>query len=85
MSIVSAVVVKDRKIRFVRGHYRDIMKILDSRKPSAKKIVDAGYIVFDLDRKIVLNCQSAFRITDLSKGDLSSILSEWRVLDYANW
>ena len=85
MSIVNAVIIKDRKIRFARNHYREIMGILDKKMPRAKKPIDAGYIIVDLDRKILLNCQDAFNISDLKKSDWRRILSEWRVMDYAKW
>ena len=40
MSIVNAVIIKDRKIRFARKHYREIMGILDKKMPRAKKPID---------------------------------------------
>ncbi len=85
MSIVNAVIIKDRKIRFVRKHYREIMKILNEKKPRAKQFLDAGYIIVDLDRKIILNCQDAFSLLDLKKNELRKLFSEWRVMDYAKW
>ena len=85
MSIVNAVIIKNKKIRFVRQHYRDIMKILNKKKPHARNFIDAGYIIVDLDRKVLLNCQDAFPLTDLKKNELRNMFSEWRVLDYAKW
>ncbi len=85
MSIVNAVIIQDRKIKFTRKHYREIMKILNKKKPGAKKFIDAGYIIVDLDRKVLMNCQDAFPLSDLKKNELRNMFSEWRVLDYANW
>lgn len=67
MSYVHLLIAKDDCIYLVNVHYRTAMKLLEKGVegilPLLKpKFLDAGYIVLDLNRKTVINSQSAFPI-----------------------
>ena len=85
MSTVHAVIIKDKKIQYATKHYRKIMEMLNTSKLTPRKMLDAGYILIDLDKKILLNCQNAFSLHDLDEKEWLGILSKWRLLDYAKW
>lgn len=61
MSFVNVFMVKDDSVFFVRVHYRELKNILrEPRKYVAKlapKFLDAGYVILDLNRKIVFDGQ----------------------------
>lgn len=64
MSFVQVVVVKDEQCYVASMHFRAAMKliqgdlsVLDSLK---SKFVDAGYLIVDLNRKLLVNGQGAF-------------------------
>ena len=67
MSYVNLFIVKDDCVYFVSVHYRTAMKLLgggiDRALPLLKsKFLDAGYLVIDANKKIIINGQSAFSI-----------------------
>ncbi len=70
MSILSAIIIKNRKIFFVQGHYRKIMKCFlnsfdcISRNEFLDYYVDGGYIIVDFDRKMIVNGQDCFLINE---------------------
>lgn len=63
MSEIHLIIIKGRKICFIREHYRKIRQLLE--KPEKIKLknpeyLDAGYILLDLNNKEVISCQDAF-------------------------
>ena len=67
MSYVHLFIVKDDCIYLVNVHYRTAMKLLEkgveSFLPLLKhRFLDAGYLVVDLNRQVIVNAQSAFPI-----------------------
>jgi len=75
MSLVNAMIIKNRKIMFKRDHYNKIIKAISSPKPG--QFLDAGYIIIDFDTKTIINAQNAFSIKDLNNKSIKkmSILS----------
>lgn len=67
MSFVHLLIIKDDCIYLSSVHYRTAMKLLekgvDSILPLLKsRFLDAGYIVLDVNRQVIVNGQSAFPI-----------------------
>ena len=67
MSYVHLVVAKDDKIYFVNVHYRTAIRLLEKGLNEAlpflqHRFLDAGYIVVDLNKKVVFNGQAAFPV-----------------------
>lgn len=79
MSYVHLLIAKDDCVYLVNVHYRTAMRLLekgvDSILPLLKpKFLDAGYIVLDLNRKVVINSQGAFPVSKpIGKKDLCVI------------
>jgi len=71
MSYVHLIITKDDNIYFVNVHYRTAMKLLEhpERVLSLLKprFLDAGYLVVDLNRQVIVNGQSAFPINKVVK------------------
>ncbi len=70
MSYVHLFIVKDDCVYIVNTHYRSAMKLLekgvDGVLPLLKsRFLDSGYLVVDLNRKVVVNGQSAFPVGKL--------------------
>ena len=68
MSYVHLVIIKDDCVYFASVHYRTAMKLLekgvDTILPLLKsRFLDAGYIVIDSNRQVIINGQSAFSIS----------------------
>ena len=66
MSYVHLFIVKDDCIYLVNTHYRSAVRLLngiDKFIPLLKsRFLDSGYLVVDLNRKVVINGQSAFPV-----------------------
>ena len=79
MSYVHVMIVKDDCVYWVNVHYRTAMKLLekgvDKVLPLLKsQFLDSGYLVFDVNRKVVVNGQGAFPVGKvLGKNDLCVI------------
>jgi hypothetical protein len=72
MSFVHLIIVKDDNIYLVNLHYRTAMKLLengiDSSLPLLKpRFLDAGYLLVDLNRQVIVNGQSAFAVNKVVK------------------
>lgn len=72
MSYVHLIIAKDDSIYFVNVHYRTAMKLLengiDSVLPLLKPhFLDAGYLLVDLNRQVIVNGQSAFPVNKVVK------------------
>ncbi len=72
MSFVHLIIAKDDNIYLVNLHYRTAMKLLengiDSVLPLLKpRFLDAGYLLVDLNRQVVVNGQSAFPVNKVVK------------------
>jgi len=67
MSYVHLLIIKDDCVYLASVHYRTAMKLLekgvDSVLPLLKsRFLDAGYIVLDVNRQVIVNGQNAFPI-----------------------
>ncbi|PIN75686.1 hypothetical protein COV18_02455 [Candidatus Woesearchaeota archaeon CG10_big_fil_rev_8_21_14_0_10_37_12] len=65
MSYVNIILVKDDRFYFASVHYRTAMKLMqkgpESVLPLLKhRFLDAGYLVFDLNKKSIVSNQCAF-------------------------
>jgi hypothetical protein len=72
MSYVHLVIAKDDNVYFVSVHYRTAMKLLDkgvdSILPLLKpRFLDAGYLMVDLNRQVIVNGQCAFPVCRIVK------------------
>ena len=68
MSYVHLLIVKDDCVYLASVHYRTAMKLLEKGVeqvlPLLKhRFLDAGYLVLDLNKKVIVNGQSAFPVT----------------------
>jgi hypothetical protein len=78
MSFVNVVVVKNRKIKIFREHFRKAINALEQNiQPTL--FVDGGYLIIDFDSKIILDCQDCFSLTDIKKGELKNKLKEMSI------
>ncbi len=78
MSTVNALIIKNGTILFARHHYRKIIEILESRlKPG--EMLDGGYILVDLDKKILFDCQDCFSLMDIKKGEIKRKLKQMNI------
>ena len=62
MSEIHLIIIKDRKICFIKEHYRKIKQLLEnpeSIKLKDSEYLDAGYILLDLNNKEIIDCQDA--------------------------
>ncbi|MBW2969954.1 hypothetical protein KY319_02405 [Candidatus Woesearchaeota archaeon] len=66
MSYVHLLVVKDDCVYFVYTHYRSTISLLNNVNRVLPLLqscfLDSGYLVVDLNRKTVINGQSAFPV-----------------------
>lgn len=75
MSFVNLLIIKNRRIVFLREHYRKAIDMLE-KGITPLLSADAGYLVVDFDSKIILDCQDCFSLTDISKGELKRKLKD---------
>ncbi len=71
MSLVNAIIIKNRKIMFKREHYNKIIKAINNPKP--RQFLDAGYIIVDFDSKTIINAQNAFSTKDISSKQIKNM------------
>lgn len=71
MSFVTLVLIKNKEMQIINAHYRVIKKIIEycdfeieTVKKENKTIIDAGYILVDCDKKIIMNAQDAFYLME---------------------
>ena len=61
MSLVNVFIVKDDSVYFVRVHYRELQGVLSAPEKYLKRLrakyLDAGYVVLDLDQKVIVDGQ----------------------------
>jgi len=67
MSFVHVIIAKDDHLYMVSMHYRTAKKLIEKGEvgflPLLKsRFLDAGYIVVDLNRKVIINGQHAFSV-----------------------
>ena len=66
MSFVNIFIIKDDNVYFISTHYKNAIKVLNRPEnilPCLRsKFLDAGYIVVDLNKKLIVNSQSAFAV-----------------------
>lgn len=75
MSFVHLFITKDDKLYSYFVHYRTVQKLIecgvDSALPLMKSsFLDAGYVVFDLNKGVIVNGQGASKLDFLRKKDL---------------
>lgn len=79
MSYVHLLVVKDDRVYWVNVHYRSALRLLEEGLDGVlgllrPRFLDSGYLVVDLNRKIIVNGQSAFPVGKcIGKKDLCVI------------
>lgn len=67
MSYVNLFIVKDDNVYYISAHYQTAMKILEKGiEPCLRflraKFLDAGYLVIDCNKRLVINSQNAFPV-----------------------
>ena len=65
MSYVNVLITKDDCVYFLNAPYRTILALLDGDPEVLlaklnSRFLDAGYMVLDLNKKVIVNGQSAF-------------------------
>jgi hypothetical protein len=71
MSFVHALIVKDDRLYVMNMHYRTAMRLLEGRVESVlpllkHRFLDAGYLVIDLNKRVVVNGQFAFPMSRMA-------------------
>lgn len=71
MSYVHMLIIKDDNVYLVSVHYRTAMKLIekgvDRILPLLKsRYLDAGYLVLDLNKRVIVNGQHAFPVQKAS-------------------
>ncbi len=91
MSEIAVVLIEDNEIAFIKAHYRFIIGLLNKNFKKSKALkrkqqkLDAGYLLIDKDKKIMLDCQSGFSIEHLNPEIKLNILKNWYYLNHPNW
>lgn len=91
MSEIIVMLVEDKEISFIKAHYRLIMGILNNNFKNIRQLkqkqqkLDAGYLLIDLDKKLMLDCQSGFSIEHLKPEIKLNIIKNWYYLNHPNW
>jgi hypothetical protein len=89
MSEVVVIIVKDCEISSEKMHYRDAMSLLESNlrkiKQKDSQKLDAGYLIIDVDRQIMLDCQSGFSLEHLKPDARLNIIKNWYYLNHPSW
>ena len=68
MSEVALILIMNNEISLIQNHFRIIEKIIQSIKSfqiiknSRNCNLDEGYILYDFDRKLIINSQLAFKL-----------------------
>lgn len=71
MSLINLIVIDGENIHFVQTHYRIVENLFNNgfrelnwflRINKQKKYLDAGYILLDFNRKLIINGQNAITI-----------------------
>ena len=64
MSFITAIIIKNRRFRIYKRHYREIIDILKTQKFSGNCFLqdyfDDGYLIVDFDNSRIYNSQSCF-------------------------
>lgn len=73
MSNVHLLIVKDDCVYLLNVHYRTAKRILEGKiekvLPKLRpRFLDAGYIIADLNKKVIVNGQNGFAIPLIKKG-----------------
>ncbi len=90
MSEITVIFIEGNEISFLKAHYRKVMDIVNNnfkplRKLEKKEKLDAGYLLIDLDKKLMLDCQSGFSIEHLNPDIKVNIIKNWYYLNHPNW
>jgi hypothetical protein len=91
MSEITVVLIEDNEVFFVKAHYRFIIDLINSNFKKTlelkqkKQKLDAGYLLIDLDKKLMLDCQSGFSIEHLKPKIKLNIIKNWYYLNHPNW
>ena len=73
MSFITLILIKNKQLQTIKAHYHTIKKIIEhpdfeieTVKQNNKIEIDAGYILIDCDKKILVNSQDTFHLTNLN-------------------
>jgi len=90
MSMLRLLIIKGNTLYSAELHFRQAIQFLNAstqtqerylRLMRQKRYLDAGYVLIDCDREIMINNQSAFSLTDLSKKKRDLFMQQWRVFE----
>lgn len=78
MSYIHLLIIKDDCVYPVNVHYRTVMSLFDKGVERAlpllkHRFLDSGYLVVDINKKLVVNGQSAFPV--------NRVIRDWCVLE----
>ena len=78
MSYIHLLIIKDDCVYPVNVHYRTAMRLFDGGVERAlpllkHRFLDSGYLIVDVNKKLVINGQSAFPV--------GRVVRDWQVLD----
>ena len=62
MSVVTVIVIKNKKLSVNRVHWREARELLASLEGEGTSL-DAGYVVLDADQKVIVSSQTALALS----------------------
>ena len=86
MSFIHIVLIEKNQFMSMQAHYNEAIKLLNSitKKRIYEPVtygteifLDAGYLLIDVDKKMVISVQNAFGIKHLSKDVQKKFRQEW--------
>lgn len=89
MSSVTLLVIANNKLSIQEMHYRHVISILESScfgldallsYDQGYSLLDAGYLLIDIDRKVVLSGQDAFSINHLPLKVMKKLKTDYEVV-----
>lgn len=71
MSFVNVFLVKDDSLYFVRVHYRELKVLMQKPREYIRKLqpkfLDAGYVILDLNRKVIFDGQLGCQLREIGE------------------
>lgn len=94
MSMLTLAIIKNEKTRSIRVHYRNVIRLLDNKLRNINQIYsvavedknpvpyDAGIIIINLDKKVIVNYQWAFSLHNLEKDSRKFLTKKYGIIGF---
>ena len=84
MSQIVVFEVRENSLRVFKRHYREILKAFNNGMKFDKGKnypIDAGYIIIDYDKRVLMSSQSGFGFLDIEKNKFAKLSRNWRIIE----